>query len=787
MKISRIPRIRNHRIFRDFSWPRDLPDFSRFNLIYGWNGSGKTSLSDLFKVLAAKQPIANGEYEFQVDQQSVKSGSVDSATLPEIRVFNRSFIDASLFETVGKHFSPIYFLGEDSIEKQKQVEALRTELTKAEVALGQARSKNQAAISDHESFCTDKARLVKELLTGPGSPYNNYDKRGFKDAISNLTKETYASFLLDDQQKVQLRESKDGKPKPKISPVRFEYPDLAALTDAVRQLLEQSVVSRVLDELARDPALATWVSTGLSLHSGEHHSENCRFCGQTLTKERVQSLEGHFNDDFKRFQQELSSLMARIEDAKKQIDVIQLPESSMLYEHLVKDYEGAISGMTLHRQGVMQYLDALLRALAAKRESPFEAVALLPFFGLGPSKDGEPVGVLGTIFSVVMAGTGVWGAMQGRESLNKIQSAIDAHNTLTDNHTAEINKARKRLEQSYVAEAFEEYCHKKEAVDACKATEDSAVKTEKELRDKIAVLLREIRQHHRPAAELTQEIRAYLNRDELAFATHENGYSLTRNGFPATHLSEGERTSIAFLYFLKSLQDTGFDLANGIVVIDDPVSSLDENALYSAFGFMKDRTKDAGQLFVLTHNFAFFRLVKNWFNHLNSHKRPPKPAEFFMLACDGLGENRKSALVGLDPLLKDYESEYHYLFKCVHSEANRTDGQATLGVSYPMPNLARRVLEAFLAFRVPGTAKDFYKRLEAIDFDSAKKARIQRFVDTHSHFMEIGEPEHDLSVLSETRPVLQDVMALIERNDPEHFRQMLALVGEQNEQAEVAA
>ncbi len=42
--------------------------------------------------------------------------------------------------------------------------------------------------------------------------------------------------------------------------------------------------------------------------------------------------------------------------------------------------------------------------------------------------------------------------------------------------------------------------------------------------------------------------------------------------------SEGERTAIAFLYFLKSLQDKSFDLANGIVVIDDPVSSLDANA-----------------------------------------------------------------------------------------------------------------------------------------------------------------------------------------------------------------
>lgn len=48
-----------------------------------------------------------------------------------------------------------------------------------------------------------------------------------------------------------------------------------------------------------------------------------------------------------------------------------------------------------------------------------------------------------------------------------------------------------------------------------------------------------------------------------------------RGDQPALHW---ERTSIAFLYFLKSLKATGFDLEIGIVVIDDPVSGLDANS-----------------------------------------------------------------------------------------------------------------------------------------------------------------------------------------------------------------
>ena len=40
MKLDRISKIRGHRIFDHFAWPADLEPFGRFNLIYGWNGSG---------------------------------------------------------------------------------------------------------------------------------------------------------------------------------------------------------------------------------------------------------------------------------------------------------------------------------------------------------------------------------------------------------------------------------------------------------------------------------------------------------------------------------------------------------------------------------------------------------------------------------------------------------------------------------------------------------------------------------------------------------------------------
>jgi wobble nucleotide-excising tRNase len=52
MRIARLAKAHDYRIFRDFNWPATgLHDFSRYNVIYGWNGTGKTSLSTIFRHL----------------------------------------------------------------------------------------------------------------------------------------------------------------------------------------------------------------------------------------------------------------------------------------------------------------------------------------------------------------------------------------------------------------------------------------------------------------------------------------------------------------------------------------------------------------------------------------------------------------------------------------------------------------------------------------------------------------------------------------------------------------
>lgn len=757
MKLARITKLKL-RVFRDFAWPKGLHPFARFNLIYGWNGCGKTTLAWLLSHIERKVALNEGDVELEFDGPNrVKGTAFSSATLPQVRVFNRDFINSTLAQTNG--IAPIYFFGKDSVEKLAQVEELKKELADIQDELRKAEAKKRSAEKDLDDFCVGKAKLIKELLTTANNPsYNNYDKRNFRRAVEALDAQSAAAAMLADEEKARLRSQKDAQPKPTIDKVAAPSVDLDALTREVDALISRSVVAQTLDELTSNSRLAAWVQEGLVLHSGEHASDTCRFCLQPFQTTRRTALEAHFNDAFARFQQDLAGLLKKLESIKRALGSVSLPDISRFYEAIAADASSASQKVLASCAEAQTAIEALIGRVAAKRDQPF-----------------APAATAATVSGSTRSSLA--------DAVGELNAVIEKHNQISAQFKASVDEACKKLEASYVAEAQVEFAQRSDAVKDATATLETVKNQYADVQAKIEELERDILEHRRAADELTAELRAYLGRDELRFETKGTGYALTRNGEYVQHLSEGERTAIAFLYFLKSLQDKSFDLKNGIVVIDDPVSSLDDNALFSAFGYMKERTKEAGQLFIFTHNFSFFRLVKNWFLYLSKYG---ESVQCFQLRSRRHTDGSRSSELGrLDPLLKKFESEYQYLFKRVHTEANRDDIEE-LEHHYGLPNMARRLLEAFLAFRFPEMSGDLYRRLDRVPFDNAKKTRILRLLNTYSHVDAIPDPGHDLSLLSETQPVLRDVLELMETADKDHYVGLVKAVtrssaGEQGE------
>ena len=156
----------------------------------------------------------------------------------------------------------------------------------------------------------------------------------------------------------------------------------------------------------------------------------------------------------------------------------------------------------------------------------------------------------------------------------------------------------------------------------------------------------------------------------------------------------------------------------------------------------------------------------------------------YMLNCLGSSSGRRAELAALDTLLSEYESEYSYLFSQVVKGSGESAGE--IEKFYHYPNIARRVLEAFLAFRLPNSAhtwernqfnSDMHGYLHELGFDAVKTNRILNFLNAHSHNARPdGSVDHDESILLETPAVLADVLELIEHADSNHCTEMKKLV-----------
>src|SRR6266481_946428 len=750
--ITRINHIKSHRIFQEFAWHSDLEDFERYNLIYGWNGSGKSTLSNLFRCLERKEPLREGDADLTISgRRCLLSEITEESVLPQVRVFNRQFVAANVFasETSTSDLAPIYFLGEDSVDKEKRIQTLNAELVKENISVADREKSVTTGKNALETFCSDRARDVKKLLRSSGTnPYNDYDKRAFRNSCSALSKlPDSRTKLLSDDEHSELMHRKESQSKPSIAKLVLPDPSLTELVRRARALLKETAVSKTIATLLRSKALSRWIEEGILLHTGDNESNGCRFCDQPLPANRIRDLRAHFNDEYKKLAKKIDDELAAVSVEVDRIRKVHMPDQSFLYDHLATAYDGALKEWHSFLQTIDHFAETLITAVSDKKTRIFEEVSL-------------------DLRSEVPS----W--EHGKTMLEEVNKLIQQHNEQTEGFETNISNARKRLEEHEVASCLSEYRSKSSEIkDDENALAGHRMRV-KEISEEIDRLKTEIEEHRRPAEQLNEEVRNYLGHDQLKFKIKDAGYLLTRDGVPALNLSEGEKTAIAFLYFLKSLQDVGFELKKGIVLIDDPVSSLDSNALFSAFAYMKERTKEAGQLFVLTHNFGLFREVKHWFHHLRGPDK--KKDRFYMLTPYFSAGHRYARIDPLDRLLREHESEYHYLFKKIHEEANRKD-KRELADFYAFPNLARRLVESFLAFRYPA-APNFLSQMQSSTFDAAKRTRLYRFLNAYSHREVIEEQQHDLTLLAETPQILSDLLDFMAAEDKRHYDEMVKAI-----------
>lgn len=746
--IKRIIKIKNCPSFIDFKPASDLPEFTKYNLIYGWNGSGKTCFSRVLRSFEVSEnyyehPERQAEFEFKLDN-GTSINHKDLTEFKDIRVFNKDFIEESVFGVGGP--KPIFFLGKESKKDKEKIISIENELEKLRQKYNSKKPIIEKANNNKEKRVQEKAKDIKNALTTTKQDnYRNYYRTNLEEAIrKNVEKlKNPENLKLSDERLTVLKKSIQQTSEPEIENLPLPDFDLSEFENEVKAILSKKVTSQIIKKLQTDQDVNKWVEKGLQIHK-DKSLDVCAFCNQKIPVKRFEDLENHFNDEYR-------GIIRSIKELKNKCHLrrvnVRFPESSGFYDDIVDEY---LSNRNYAEEAIKSFnkrVDSILKVLEQKELNPFTQLSL-----------DEKTFTL--------------------DSFKKINEIIKKHNKKTEDFENQIDKNKKELEDYYISEFYPSYYKNSEEV---KSLEDSRLALEESIKaeeTEMKKLKENLITYYMPAQQINKDLEQFLGRDEIQLAATDakEGYTITRNGEIAKDLSEGEKTALAIVYFLTKINEEGFDLENSIIVIDDPVSSLDSNSIFQAFSFIKESIKNAGQIFILTHHFDFFRQVKNWFSYYKNE------GEYFMVVCKPEHPCRKSSIIKLDKLLKNYESEYHFLFSVLYKYAKNNEDQ--LEEIYPLPNIARKFLESFLAFRVPLGFKvtNIYQRLKYIkNFDEKKKDRIRRFVETHSHpRYESGVQDFDMTILGETTSILKDLIDLVKTEDEKHYNHLVESIKEQN-------
>ncbi len=268
-----------------------------------------------------------------------------------------------------------------------------------------------------------------------------------------------------------------------------------------------------------------------------------------------------------------------------------------------------------------------------------------------------------------------------------------------------------------------------------------------------------------------------LGRDDLHFRKSKYGFEVWRGPERADSLSENVLNTLGLIYFFYTVEK---EREKGvIVVLDDPVAEFGYNYIHSVFGFIKDRIKALSplQVFILTKNFLFFRLVRDWFSY-EKRTNKEKVAFYQLKAFRNKEGRRESRIAPLDPLLQKYNSEYSFLFKIVYE---RTLKESSAEEDYFYPNIIRKLLENFLSFKVP-TKASLHEKFRILCQEYSIPSQIRNALETYSQMRshplyQESFVKFDESLLGEISFACNSLIELIKRVDRNHFNHLLRECG----------
>ena len=652
-----------------------IDNLHKINYIYGANASGKTTLSHFLE---------------QASDENYKDCTIEwkNGIKVETNVYNRYFRENNF----GKSSIPgVFTLGQATKEEKENIDKKIEELEEIKKSgIQKNRSKEELQKNIDETVYEFRENVWKTIF----KKYENVFSSAFdgykasKENFRNKVCYEYAKNQSDVKHIDDLKARADVifRKSPvvydKIQPIEYvEIIDVENNDIWSKKIIGKSDVE--ISKLINRLNISDWVHEGVK-HI-EKDSQVCPFCQKhTIDEEFRKQIEDFFDDTFvsdTRIVKDLSN------------KYFQSTNSAILLFETIETKEKQNHETKLN----IELFSSNLKTLKALFLSNIELIG---------AKVKEPSRSIELKCS--------------KELLDALSDLINLANKDIENHNNLVLNLRKEKEQlkqeiwKYLIEENKEKIQafvKKEnglqkgIANLEKQRQDLLIKY-KSLDSEIKELNKNVTSVQPSVDEINKLLESYgfTNFKIVPTKTDANQYQIQRNNGENAQatLSEGEATFITLLYFLQLIKGGVSPekvSVKRIVVIDDPISSLDSNVLFVVSSLIKEIIKDIRvgngniqQIIVLTHNVYFHKEISNMYM-IKDHAEEMNPHYWILRK-----KNDKTNIIYYEqdnPIKSSYELLWRELREC-HTNKNLS--------CITIQNVMRRILETY--FKTLGGYKD---------------------------------------------------------------------------------